>query len=191
MGGAPSTSACLQFTPKFVRSGSAELVVANWCPTNDAAQFEEEHFVGVPEQGGRNMISSDPLPPGTVYSASVATDGTVGLFRIEVSLSSGAAKLNKNATKILDKAILALDEFPDASLSVEAHTDAEGSERSNQQLSESRAKAVSSYLTTKLKLPKGQIGAVGYGESRPIADNDTPSGRARNRRVEIVVSLPR
>ena len=53
----------------------------------------EERFVGVPEQGGRNMISSDPLPPGTVYSASVAADGTVGLFRIEVSLSSGAAKL--------------------------------------------------------------------------------------------------
>ncbi len=53
----------------------------------------EERFVGVPKQGGRNMISSDPLPPGTVYSASVASDGTVGLFRIEVSLSSGAAKL--------------------------------------------------------------------------------------------------
>ena len=53
----------------------------------------EERFVGVPEQGGRNMISSDPLPPGTVYSASLAADGTVGLFRIEVSLSSGAARL--------------------------------------------------------------------------------------------------
>jgi ATP-dependent Lon protease len=57
------------------------------------AETGEERFVGVPEQGGRNMISSDPLPPGTVYSASLAADGTVGLFRIEVSLSSGAAKL--------------------------------------------------------------------------------------------------
>ena len=53
----------------------------------------EERFVGVPEQGGRNMITSDPPPPGTVYTASVAADGTVGLFRIEISLSTGAGKL--------------------------------------------------------------------------------------------------
>ncbi len=53
----------------------------------------EERFVGVPEQGGRNMISSDPLPPGSVYAASVAADGTVGLFRVEVSISAGTAKL--------------------------------------------------------------------------------------------------
>lgn len=53
----------------------------------------EERFVGVPEQGGKNMISSDPLAPGSVYSASVAADGTVGMFRIEVSLATGSGKL--------------------------------------------------------------------------------------------------
>ena len=53
----------------------------------------EERFVGVPEQGGRDLISPDPLPPGTVYSASVSGDGTVGLYRIEVSLSTGTGKL--------------------------------------------------------------------------------------------------
>ncbi len=53
----------------------------------------EEHFVGVPEQGGRNLISAEPLPPGTVYSASVTGEGTVGLHRIEVSVSSGTGKL--------------------------------------------------------------------------------------------------
>jgi ATP-dependent Lon protease len=53
----------------------------------------EERYVGVPEQGGRDLISADPLPPGTVYTASVAGDGTVGLYRIEVSLSSGTGKL--------------------------------------------------------------------------------------------------
>jgi ATP-dependent Lon protease len=50
----------------------------------------EEHFVGVPEQGGRDLISSDPLPPGTVYTRRHA-DGTVGLYRVEVSNSSGTA----------------------------------------------------------------------------------------------------
>jgi ATP-dependent Lon protease len=53
----------------------------------------EEKFVGVAEQGGRDMISTDPLPPGTVYTASVSGDGTVGLFRVEITLSSGTGKL--------------------------------------------------------------------------------------------------
>jgi ATP-dependent Lon protease len=53
----------------------------------------EERFVGVPEQGGRDLISADPLPPGTVYTASVSGDGTGGLYRVEVSLSSGTGKL--------------------------------------------------------------------------------------------------
>jgi ATP-dependent Lon protease len=53
----------------------------------------EERFVGVPEQGGRDLISADPLSPGTVYTAGVTSDGTVGLYRLEVSLSSGTGKL--------------------------------------------------------------------------------------------------
>jgi len=53
----------------------------------------EESFVGVPEQGGRDLISPDPLPPGTIYAASVRADGTVGLFRLEISISNGTGKL--------------------------------------------------------------------------------------------------
>jgi ATP-dependent Lon protease len=53
----------------------------------------EEKFVGVPEQGGRDLISTDPLAPGTVYTAGVTADGTVGLYRLEVSVSSGTGKL--------------------------------------------------------------------------------------------------
>jgi ATP-dependent Lon protease len=53
----------------------------------------EERFVGVPEQGGRDLISADPLAPGTVYTSGVTSDGTVGLFRLEVSVASGTGKL--------------------------------------------------------------------------------------------------
>jgi ATP-dependent Lon protease len=53
----------------------------------------EEKFVGVPEQGGRDLISTDPLSPGTVYTAGVTSDGTVGLYRLEVSISTGTGKL--------------------------------------------------------------------------------------------------
>jgi ATP-dependent Lon protease len=53
----------------------------------------EEKFVGVPEQGGRDLISTNPLSPGTAYTAGVTSDGTVGLYRLEVSVSSGTGKL--------------------------------------------------------------------------------------------------
>ncbi|GAH57419.1 unnamed protein product, partial [marine sediment metagenome] len=53
----------------------------------------EEHFTGVPEQGGRDLISVDPLAPGSVYSAVVSGDGTVGLYRLEVGVSVGTGKL--------------------------------------------------------------------------------------------------
>lgn len=53
----------------------------------------EERFVGVPEQGARNLISQDPLPPGTVYAAGMTSEGVVGLYRVEVTLSSGTSKL--------------------------------------------------------------------------------------------------
>jgi len=53
----------------------------------------EERFVGVPEQGGRNLISTDPLAPGTLYTAGVTGDGTVGLYRVEVSVATGTGKL--------------------------------------------------------------------------------------------------
>lgn len=53
----------------------------------------EERFVGVPEEGGRNLISTDPLAPGSVYTASVDDQGKVGLYRIEVGCSAGTGKL--------------------------------------------------------------------------------------------------
>ena len=53
----------------------------------------EETYVGVPEEGGRNFISTDPLAPGCLYTASVNPEGKVGLYRIEVGVSSGTGKL--------------------------------------------------------------------------------------------------
>jgi len=56
-------------------------------------ETREERFVGVPEQGGRDMIASDPLAPGSVYTASVDDQGKVGLYRLEVGCSPGTGKL--------------------------------------------------------------------------------------------------
>ena len=69
---------------------------------------------------------------------------------------------------------------------VEGHTDWIGSDAYNQKLSENRARAVRDYLIQKGVEPS-RLEAVGYGESRPVADNNTVQGRARNRRTEFTV----
>jgi ATP-dependent Lon protease len=57
------------------------------------SETREEHFVGVPEEGGRNLISIDPLPPGCAYGAAMTTDDKVALLRVEVSKIPGSGKL--------------------------------------------------------------------------------------------------
>lgn len=84
--------------------------------------------------------------------------------------------LNKLATLLITK--------PNYHLKISGHTDAVGSEKSNQTLSVNRANAVKNYLVKK-GASKNKIEARGYGESQPIADNETEEGRQRNRRVEF------
>ncbi|HEY0970903.1 MAG TPA: OmpA family protein, partial [Gemmatimonadales bacterium] len=82
-----------------------------------------------------------------------------------------------------------LGQFPDRSILVEGHTDAVGSEASNQLLSERRANSVRAALIAE-GIDPTRITATGYGESRPVDDNSTATGRARNRRVDIVILKP-
>lgn len=76
--------------------------------------------------------------------------------------------------------------YPDSDIIVAGHTDSTGSERYNQDLSERRATAVRNYLITK-GVAAGRITAIGFGETMPVASNDTASGREQNRRVEVEI----
>jgi OOP family OmpA-OmpF porin len=73
---------------------------------------------------------------------------------------------------------------PDARVAIEGHTDAQGDEASNLALSESRAEAVRDYLVSQ-GIAADRLETAGFGESRPIASNDTAEGRAENRRIEF------
>ena len=84
----------------------------------------------------------------------------------------------------LDQIAETLNEFPESSVIVKGFTDSRGTEEYNQQLSERRANAVRNYLIAK-KVAASRITAIGFGESLPVAPNDTEEGRQRNRRVEI------
>ncbi len=80
----------------------------------------------------------------------------------------------------------ALSESPALQLQIEGHTDSTGVADGNQLLSEQRAAAVRDYLIQTLQVAPRRLSTVGYGSSRPVASNDTPEGRAQNRRVELV-----
>ncbi|MFZ1634112.1 MAG: OmpA family protein, partial [Chitinophagales bacterium] len=70
------------------------------------------------------------------------------------------------------------------SWSIEGHTDDQGEDKMNQELSDKRAAAVRKYFVSK-GIAESRLTSIGYGESKPIADNKTSAGRAQNRRVEI------
>lgn len=78
-----------------------------------------------------------------------------------------------------------LDEHSDLKFSVEGHTDSDGSDESNQKLSEQRAEAVVNKLVS-MGISKDRLVSKGFGESVPVASNDTSEGKASNRRVEFV-----
>lgn len=79
-----------------------------------------------------------------------------------------------------------LNKYKDTNVLVEGHTDNTGSDDYNQKLSEERAGSVANFLKMQNVLG-GRITTIGYGESQPVADNETASGRQQNRRVEIAI----
>jgi chemotaxis protein MotB len=121
----------------------------------------------------------------------LAERGLVITFVAEVLFDSGKAKIREDAYPVLDKVASVLKELKGRNVGIEGHTDNEPIKysgwRSNWELSTARATSVLHYLVDKKGLSPERISATGYGEYRPVASNDTPEGRQKNRRVEIIV----
>lgn len=136
------------------------------------------------------VINSHDKCPYTPEGAKVDGDGCVlaqTLTMRDVTFETGSSKLTLNGQRILDQVVEFLKSDSKVNLSVEGHTDARGSDSYNLNLSQSRASAVKKYLVSK-GVDAGRLQAKGYGEARPVASNDTESGREANRRVEMVIS---
>jgi outer membrane protein OmpA-like peptidoglycan-associated protein len=82
--------------------------------------------------------------------------------------------------------VLSWPQYTDYRIQLAGHTDSQGSERKNQALSERRVQSIKAYLTQRFHIAPERVQAVGYGSAKPIAPNETPEGRAKNRRVEVV-----
>lgn len=105
-----------------------------------------------------------------------------------INFDRASADLTQDSAETLRELADIANACPSFRIEIEGHTDSEGTDERNQRLSDRRARAVADYLIRD-GVPSQRLSTIGYGASRPIADNDTDEGRARNRRIEFGVRV--
>lgn len=108
-------------------------------------------------------------------------------FKSDYLFATNSASLLPGSQPEIQRVAHVLRQYPETTIQVSGHTDSQGNESLNQQLSERRARAVRDALVG-MGVDPGRITTIGYGESRPVAGNDTASGRQQNRRVEVRIT---
>ena len=106
------------------------------------------------------------------------------LSKEKIHFEYNKATIKQDSYDLLANLVDIINKCPDATVTIEGHTDSDGSAKYNKQLSQKRADAVKAYLENK-GVAKERLKAVGYGESKPIASNATKEGKSKNRRIEF------
>ncbi len=106
-----------------------------------------------------------------------------------VTFASGSTKLGEKQAALLARVAEAVQGFPAAELKVEGHTDNTGGRQANLRISRRRAEAVARTLESMLGRDEGSIATDGLGPDRPVAPNDSPEGRAQNRRIDLHMTI--
>jgi len=145
-----------------------------------------------PDRDGDGVLDKDDLCPD--LAGVVANKGCPELpqavrkalndYAKTILFDTGKATIKERSEEVLKNVVAILEEYSYARFSIDGHTDSVGSDTLNQKLSEERAYSVMNYLIEN-GVASSRLEAAGYGESRPLADNGTASGRKTNRRVEI------
>jgi len=169
---------------------------------NESLRGDNEMLQAERDRLGRELTDKERL---LVTLRDELADGQVKISELEDHLTvrfvetlffeSGSAYLTKEGKRMLDGVAEALVGMAEKQITVEGHTDdrpigskLKATYASNWELSAARAIAVARYLAEKAGIPADRVAATGYGSHRPVVSNDTPEGRARNRRIEIMLS---
>jgi outer membrane protein OmpA-like peptidoglycan-associated protein len=116
--------------------------------------------------------------------------GQVILRMYGLAFAPGSAGIPERSADLMKRMETAVRLFPDAEITVTGHTDSFGGDGANFELSRKRAEAVRRYLVDTAGIPSFRVSSVGYGETQPVASNQTADGRARNRRIDVFINAP-
>jgi OmpA-OmpF porin, OOP family len=150
----------------------------------------EEHWIQLLSNAG-DFYELVAGRKGQLEQSVTTADGMVsalnqdGRVALQINFDSGKATIRPDSQPIVAQILALLQNNPGLSVSVEGHTDNVGVPGANKRLSEARAKAVVASLVAK-GISASRLTAIGFGQDRPVADNATEEGRAKNRRVELV-----
>ena len=139
----------------------------------EPAPAPEPAYVAPPALAPAAYVAPAPMPPQKLVLEGVNFD-------------FDKATLRQEDIAIIDKDVTGLDKWGNVNIEVAGHTDSRGSDKYNMKLSQRRAEAVRNYLISK-GIAADRLTAKGYGQDKPVADNGTEEGRAKNRRIEFTV----
>ncbi len=131
------------------------------------------------------IVEKEALAQVVTASDILATLDKQGFIALDIHFDTAKAIIKPESQPIVDQIVVLLKGNSKLQISVEGHTDNVGTPQSNQTLSEARAKAVVEAIV-KQGIVQGRLTSAGFGQNRPVADNRTEEGRAKNRRVELV-----
>ncbi len=161
------------------------------CRSNDKTEAKTPvtQTTGVPVEKVKNVLSGiGGSQPGAFETASKTPRFTLVLGEGKGGFKFRSAMLSEEAKAKIDEMFTGdRFELKDAYFEIEGYTDNLGSKEVNDQVGLARAEAVRQYLGAQYQIPGNCISVVSYGMERPVADNSTPDGRAKNRRVVIKV----
>lgn len=179
---------CAQVAGKKALGGCPDTDGDNIPDADDACPGEPggTALKGCPDRDGDGVADREDECPEVPGAA--ADKGCPASFTQEtlghVTFETGKATLQETSYAYLDDVIAVLRQYPGTRIVIEGHTDNEGEEATNLELSRQRAEMIKRYFTDK-GIDAGRISVNGYGESRPVDTNDSAEGRQHNRRVEI------
>jgi outer membrane protein OmpA-like peptidoglycan-associated protein len=185
------------FTASSESVQKGQNVTLNWNVTN-ATEVKLEGIGTVSAQGSRRVKMTE----SKTFTLSAMNQGGTQTATVEVEVDepppiekkvnlkgvnflSGKSELTLDAKRVLDDVVEQLLASPEVKIEIHGHTDNQGNAKSNQDLSERRAKAVVGYLASK-GVRANRMRALGFGQDSPIADNATAAGREQNRRIEMI-----
>jgi len=156
---------------------------------NNAAKVAIGALAGYTARSVFDQVNQETAsdPDTDVEAVKIGNQEFVQINVKNVNFRSGSAELDPYELSRLAPVLNALKAHPNTRVHIEGHTDSDGSQSYNQQLSENRAKNVAFYLMDN-GITRDRIKTYGYGEERPIASNATPEGKRENRRVTFLIS---